>query len=123
MNSEIFPQIQAGWEKLIDQVVDDAEPAIVCSPSGKKVVIVPLDEFDSWQETRYLASLANASHLRKSFAEAASSDNPKEIKRWSTEMSALREKISEEDHATFMAALEEQKRVGKEMMRREMGLE
>jgi antitoxin YefM len=73
MNAPVFPNAQGGWEKLIDQVVDDAEPAIVCSPSGKKAVIVPLDEFNSWQETTYLlASPANAAHLRKSLAEAAS---------------------------------------------------
>ena len=73
MNAASFPNAQGGWEKLIDQVVDDAEPAIVCSPSGKKAVIVPLDEFNSWQETSYLlASPANAAYLRKSLAEAAS---------------------------------------------------
>jgi antitoxin YefM len=35
------------------------------------VVIVPLDEYDSWMETLYLLSNpANADHLRRSIAEA-----------------------------------------------------
>lgn len=72
MNTPIFPDAQGGWEELIDKVVDDAEPAIICSPSGKKAVLVPLDEFNSWQETNYLlSSRANAAHLQKSLAEAA----------------------------------------------------
>ena len=50
------------------------------------------------------------------------SDDPEEIKRWSADMRALGALISDEDHATMMAAIEEQRRVGKEQMRREMGL-
>jgi hypothetical protein len=50
------------------------------------------------------------------------SDDPEDIRRWSEDMRAHREKISDEDHAAFMAALAEQKRIGKEMMRKEMGL-
>ena len=54
--------------------------------------------------------------------EQSPSDEPEEIKRWSKDMQALREKISDEDHVSFMAALAEIRREGKEQMRKEMGL-
>lgn len=57
--------------QLVEQVVADAEPRIVVSDSGEQVVLMPLDEFNSWKETLYLlASPANAAHLRQSMAEA-----------------------------------------------------
>jgi antitoxin YefM len=58
-------------EKIVNQVIDDAEPAIVCTDSGRQVVVLPLDEFNSWKETIYLLSNpANAAHLEKSIEEA-----------------------------------------------------
>jgi len=58
-------------EHLINQVISNAEPAIVVTDSGQRVVLMSLDEFNSWQETLYLLSNpANAEHLRKSIAEA-----------------------------------------------------
>ena len=57
-------------EKLIEQVMNDAEPAIVRTAAGDEVVLLSRDEFDSWNETVYLlASPANAAHLRKSINE------------------------------------------------------
>ena len=41
--------------------------------AGEQVVLMPLDEFNSWQESLYLlASPKNAAHLRRSIAEAES---------------------------------------------------
>ncbi len=58
-------------ERLIEQVIADAEPTIIVMETGQQVVFVPLDEYNSWQETRYLLSNpANAAHLRRSVAEA-----------------------------------------------------
>lgn len=58
-------------ERLIAQVLADAEPTILCTEKGEKVVLVSLDEFNSWKETIYLlGNSANAAHLRKSMAEA-----------------------------------------------------
>ena len=60
-------------EQLIDQVILDAEPAIVVTDTGKRVVLMSLDEFNSWQETLYLlSSPANAAQLRQSISEAES---------------------------------------------------
>jgi antitoxin YefM len=55
----------------LTQTLDDAAPTIVVLETGQQVVMVPLDEYTSWQETRYLlANPANAAHLRQSIIEA-----------------------------------------------------
>ena len=57
--------------RLVEQVLADAEARIVVTDEGKQVVVMPLDEFNSWKETLYLlANPANAAHLRRSIAEA-----------------------------------------------------
>ncbi len=59
--------------RLIEQVLADAEPRIVVTDSGDQVVLMPLDEFNSWKETLYLlATPANAAHLRRAIAESES---------------------------------------------------
>jgi antitoxin YefM len=59
--------------RLIEEVLADAEPRIVVTEEGGQVVVLPLDEFNSWKETLYLlTSPANAAHLRRSIAEAES---------------------------------------------------
>lgn len=58
---------------LIEQILADAEPRIVVTDKGEQVVMMPLDEFNSWKETQYLLSNpANAAHLRRSITEAES---------------------------------------------------
>jgi antitoxin YefM len=58
-------------EELIDRVIDNGEPAIVVTDSGQRVVVMSLDEYNSWRETLYLlSSPANAEHLRRSISEA-----------------------------------------------------
>ena len=58
-------------ERVLTQVLDDAEPTIVVLDNGQQVVVLPLDEYTAWQETRYLlANPANAAHLRQSIADA-----------------------------------------------------
>ena len=63
---------------LVDQqeaVVLPVRPqtVTVVTDKGEQVVVMPLDEFNSWKETLYqLASPANAAHLRRSIAEAES---------------------------------------------------
>ncbi|MEW6007637.1 MAG: type II toxin-antitoxin system prevent-host-death family antitoxin [bacterium] len=71
MNAITVNQAKRGLDNLIEQVISDAEPTIICSDKGEKTVLMSLDEFNSWQETLYLLSNpANAEHLRKSIAEA-----------------------------------------------------
>jgi antitoxin YefM len=58
-------------DSLINQVISDAEPAIILNEKGDKAVLLSLDEYNSWQETFYLLSNpVNAEHLRKSIDKA-----------------------------------------------------
>ena len=60
-------------DELIDRVILDVEPTIVCNDRGKQAVLMSLDEFNSWQETLYLLSNpANADHLMESIKQARS---------------------------------------------------
>lgn len=55
---------------LVAQILADAEPRIVVTDAGEQVVVMPLDEFNSWKETLYLlGNPANAAHLRRSIEE------------------------------------------------------
>ena len=73
MNAITLADAKKNLERIIEQVISDAEPAVLCTDKGDKVVLVPLDEFNSWKETLYLLSNpANAAHLRQSIAEAKS---------------------------------------------------
>lgn len=57
---------------LIEKVIADVEPTILCNEQGSRAVLMSLDEFNSWQETLYLLSNpANAKHLQRSIQEAA----------------------------------------------------
>jgi antitoxin YefM len=58
-------------DELINKVILNAEPTILCNEEGKQAVLMSLDDFNSWQETLYLLSNpANAEHLHQSIAEA-----------------------------------------------------
>jgi antitoxin YefM len=71
MNAVTLADAKENLEQLVEQVLADAEPAILCTEKGEKVVLVSLDEFNSWKETIYLlGNPANAAHLRESIAEA-----------------------------------------------------
>jgi antitoxin YefM len=71
MTAMTLSEAKENLERVINQVIEDDEPAIVCTDSGQQVVVLPLDEFNSWKETIYLLSNpANAAHLRRSIQEA-----------------------------------------------------
>ena len=71
MNAITLADAKENLEQLIEDVLADSEPAVLCTEKGEKVVLLPLDEFNSWKETIYLiGNPANAAHLRKSIAEA-----------------------------------------------------
>jgi antitoxin YefM len=70
MDAITINQAKQNIDALIEQVIADAEPTIICDDKGQKVVILSLDEFNSWQETLYLLSNpTNADHLRRSIEE------------------------------------------------------
>jgi len=75
MNAVTFEEAKLKLGQVLDQVIADAEPTIVITESGDRVVVVPLDQYKSWQETLYLLSNpANAEHLRRSIAEVEAGD-------------------------------------------------
>ena len=64
---------EVGAGRLYGVTTQHAEPRIVVTDQGGQVVVMPLDEFNSWKETLYLLSNpANAAHLRRSIAQANS---------------------------------------------------
>jgi antitoxin YefM len=70
MNAVTVNEAKRNLEQLIEQVIADAEPTIVVTDSGQRVVFLPLDEYNSWKETLYLlANPANAQRLLKSIAQ------------------------------------------------------
>ncbi|HEY0556679.1 MAG TPA: type II toxin-antitoxin system prevent-host-death family antitoxin [Thermoanaerobaculia bacterium] len=71
MNAVTLKDPKLNLQALVEQVIADAEATIVVTESGDRVVVLPLDEYNSWKETLYLLSNpANADHLRRSIAEA-----------------------------------------------------
>ena len=56
MNAATLKDAKLKLEELIEQVIADAEPTIVVTQSGDRVVMLPLDEYNSWKETVYLLS-------------------------------------------------------------------
>lgn len=71
MRAVTLSEAKRDLEALVEQVIADADPMIVVMETGQQVVVLPLDEYNSWQETRYLlTNPANAEHLRRSIAEA-----------------------------------------------------
>jgi antitoxin YefM len=70
----VIPAANAGkdFDGFVASVLAGAEPVVVSTPAGQSIVVMPLEEYESWQETHYLLrSPANAVHLRQSIAEAA----------------------------------------------------
>ncbi len=71
MNAITVSQAKENLEQLIAHVIGDAEPMIVVTDAGERIVLLPLDEYNLWRETLYLlSSPANAAHLWQSVAEA-----------------------------------------------------
>lgn len=67
MNAVTVADAKLNLEMLLKRVIADVEPVIIIGESGDQTVLVPLDEFNAWQETLYLlASPANADRLRRS---------------------------------------------------------
>ncbi|MCX6983418.1 MAG: type II toxin-antitoxin system prevent-host-death family antitoxin [Lentisphaerae bacterium] len=71
MNVITVNEAKRNLDSLIAKVISNAEPTIITTDTGQQIVLLPLDEFNAWQETAYLLSNpANAAHLRQSIAEA-----------------------------------------------------
>ncbi len=70
MDAITINQAKQDINLLIEKVISNAEPTIICNDQGQKAVLLSLDEYNSWKETLYLLSNpANAEHLRRSIQE------------------------------------------------------
>lgn len=75
MDAVTTKQATQNLDKLIEQVIVDIEPTILCNNNGRKAVLMGLDEFNAWQETLYLLSNpANAAHILQSIREVEAGD-------------------------------------------------
>lgn len=71
MDAMTAQQASYDLDGLIDRVIADVQPTILCNDKGKKAVLISLDEFSAWQETLYLLSNPiNAKHLLNSIQSA-----------------------------------------------------
>ena len=71
MDAMTTQQARHDLDGLIDRVIDNVQPTILCNDKGNKAVLMSLDEFSSWQETLYLLSNpVNAKHLLNSIQES-----------------------------------------------------
>jgi antitoxin YefM len=66
-------QAKRNLDNLVDQVIANVQPTILCNENGNKAVLISLDEFSAWQETLYLLSNpVNANRLISSIRSAES---------------------------------------------------
>jgi antitoxin YefM len=71
MDAMTTKQASHDLDGLIDRVIDNVEPTILCNDKGHKAILISLDEFSAWQETLYLLSNpVNAKRLLGSIQEA-----------------------------------------------------
>lgn len=71
MDAMTTEQASHDFDGLIDRVIDNVQPTILCNDKGNKAVLMSLDEFSSWQETLYLLSNpVNAKRLLNSIQES-----------------------------------------------------
>lgn len=70
MNTITAQQATKTFPDLFQQILQDLEPIIVMAEDGQSVVMLPLVEYNAWQETLHLLSTpANVAHLQQSIAE------------------------------------------------------
>ena len=71
MRTTSYSELRKNLARLLDRVNDDREPLIITRDRGKPAaVLMSLEEFASYEETRHLLrSPANAERLRQSIAE------------------------------------------------------
>ena len=65
-----FSEARSNLKAVLDRVVDDADVTIITRRDADDVVVMSLDNWNSWRETLYLmSSPANAERLLKSLAD------------------------------------------------------
>lgn len=76
MQAITFNQAIQNFSSFMDEVSDNHEPLIITHENHKAVVLISLDDFNSWQETEYLTrSPANAKDLLQAVKEINERNN------------------------------------------------
>ena len=71
MDAITYSTARAKLAETMDKVFDDHAPVIITRKSGKNVVLLSLEDYESWQETAYLLRTPNnAKRLLKSIEQA-----------------------------------------------------
>jgi antitoxin YefM len=66
-----YSSLRQNLARCMDEVNEDHAPLLVTRANGKHAVMMSLEDFSSYEETRYLtASPANARRLREALAQA-----------------------------------------------------
>jgi len=67
MRVATFSEARDNLKQVIDQVVDDADVAVISRRDAPDAIVMPLETYNSWLETVHLLKTpANALHLAKS---------------------------------------------------------
>jgi antitoxin YefM len=67
MRTISFSEARNHLKQVIDQVIEDADVAVITRRDAPDAVVMSLETFNSWQETVYLLKTpANAVHLAES---------------------------------------------------------
>ncbi len=54
-----YSEFRKNLKENLDKACDDKEVVVISRAHNKNVVLVSLDEYNSWQETKYLQSTVN----------------------------------------------------------------
>ncbi len=65
-----YTELRLNLKQWMDSVVDNMEELIIKRKNQKDLVMIPLEEYNSLKETRYLLSGKNRDRLLKSIKEA-----------------------------------------------------
>ena len=72
MDAISYTRARNDLAKTMDRVVEDHEPIIITRQKGESVVLLSLEDFNSWQETAFLLrSPANAARLLKAMEDVS----------------------------------------------------
>ncbi|MCB0235861.1 MAG: type II toxin-antitoxin system prevent-host-death family antitoxin [Anaerolineae bacterium] len=70
MQAVAYSQVKGRWVELMDRVADDRTPVVITRDEAPSVVLMSLEEYESFEETAYLLrSPKNARRLLESIAE------------------------------------------------------
>ena len=76
MKAVNFSELRQNLKSNLDAVANDNELLIVHRPKGKSIVMMPLEEFNAWQETLYLLkSNANRQRLEEAIEDLKEKKN------------------------------------------------